>query len=252
MLSIDSITKYYGDVIALSEMSTSLQAGDVVGLVGLNGAGKSTLLKGLAGEFAFSQGKIVCHGICRDADPQAYRYLFGYQPERPFFPGSFTVLEFAQFISRIYARVDGLSARERNSRIEEYLDRLRLSSFRNAFCHELSQGEQQRTAFLGAVLHEPKVLLLDEPFNGLDPRQMMEFRDMISQSPRERITILSSHLMSEVQSLCNRILILDKGELVVDQELSSLEDRQLVEDHFALSESISEKVGLKSLSGRNR
>jgi len=102
------------------------------------------------------------------------------------------------------------------------------------------------------VLHEPKVLLLDEPFNGLDPRQMMEFRDMISQSPRERITILSSHLMSEVQSLCNRILILDKGELVVDQELSSLEDRQLVEDHFALSESISEKVGLKSLSGRNR
>ncbi|MGA1191686.1 MAG: ATP-binding cassette domain-containing protein, partial [Bdellovibrionota bacterium] len=140
MFSIDSVSKYYGDYLALSDVSFTLRPGDVVGLLGLNGAGKSTLLKGLAGEFAFSRGSVTCHGVCRRERPLEYRRLLGYQPDRPCFPESFTVFEFARFMSEVY----GGARRNALGHIEAWLDRLQLSSLKRAFCDELSNGEQQR------------------------------------------------------------------------------------------------------------
>lgn len=230
MLSIDSVSKYYGDFLALSDVSFRLRPGDIVGLLGLNGAGKSTLLKGLAGEFAFSRGVVTCHGECRSEQPLEYRRLFGYQPDRPCFPESFTVFEFAKFMSCVY----GGANRDALGPIEVWLERLQLSYLKRAFCDELSNGEQQRLSFLAAVVHEPRVLLLDEPFNGLDPKQLGEFRRVIADSARDRIVLLSSHLMSEVQLLCNRILIMEGGRLVADVRVDSLEDWQAVEEYFSI------------------
>jgi len=245
MLSIDSVSKYYGDFLALSDVSFTLRPGDVVGLLGLNGAGKSTLLKGLAGEFAFSRGSITCHGVCRRDRPLEYRRLFGYQPDRPCFPESFTVVELAKFMSRVY----GGTSRDTLDHIDRWLDRLQLASLKRAFCDELSNGEQQRLSFLASVLHEPRVLLLDEPFNGLDPKQLGEFRRVIADSASDRIILLSSHLMSEVQLLCNRILIVEAGRLIADKRVDSLEDWQGVEEYFSLNEGAVQGDEMKLASG---
>jgi ABC-2 type transport system ATP-binding protein len=245
MLSIDSVSKYYGDYLALSDVSFTLRPGDVVGLLGLNGAGKSTLLKGLAGEFAFSGGSVTCHGVCRSKQPLEYRRLLGYQPDRPCFPESFTVFEFARFMSRVYGR----GTHDAQGQIEAWLDRLQLSSLRQAFCDELSNGEQQRLSFLGAVVHEPRVLLLDEPFNGLDPKQLGEFRRVIATCARDRIILLSSHLMSEVQLLCNRILIMERGRIVADERVGCLEDWQGVERYFSINDGAVKDDDMELASG---
>jgi ABC-2 type transport system ATP-binding protein len=245
MFSIDSVSKYYGDYLALSDVSFTLRPGDVVGLLGLNGAGKSTLLKGLAGEFAFSRGSVTCHGVCRRERPLEYRRLLGYQPDRPCFPESFTVFEFARFMSEVY----GGARRNALGHIEAWLDRLQLSSLKRAFCDELSNGEQQRLSFLGAVVHEPRVLLLDEPFNGLDPKQLGEFRRVIATCARDRIILLSSHLMSEVQLLCNRILIMEGGRIVADERVGCLEDWQGVERYFSINDGAVKDDDMELASG---
>ncbi|MGA1192338.1 MAG: ATP-binding cassette domain-containing protein, partial [Bdellovibrionota bacterium] len=123
------------------------------------------------------------------------------------------------------------------------------SSLKRAFCDELSNGEQQRLSFLAAVVHEPRVLLLDEPFNGLDPKQLGEFRRVIADSARDRIVLLSSHLMSELQLLCNRILIMEGGRLVADERVSSLEDWQAVEGYFSINDGAVHDDEMQVVSG---
>lgn len=243
MLIVNSVSKSYGAISALSRVSFSLSHGDVLGLVGLNGAGKSTLIKGLAGVFPFSSGEVRCGDSSLAGDPLGYRMVVGYQPERPCLPEALTVLEYVSFIRSICCHSSS------GDRTDKLLHDLDLFPLRYSLCTELSKGEQQRVGFLAAVIHQPKLLLLDEPMSGLDPKQLLAFRRFVSAESDQRITILSTHLLSEIRAVCNKLLVIDRGQVKMFEEDLSHKDLAHLERYFvqAVPEGDEEYSGVASV-----
>ncbi len=215
------LTKVYGENVALDQLSFQVESGGVVGLLGPNGAGKSTCMRILTGYSAPTEGDAFINDVSILTHPVSVRQSIGYLPENnPLYEEQY-VDEYLSFSARIY----GLKSSYRKQRIREMIALTGLEPERRKPIRDLSKGYRQRVGLAQALIHDPDVLILDEPTSGLDPNQVEEIRNLIRQIGEEKTVILSSHIMQEVQAMCSRVLILRKGQLVVDEDTQNLVDR---------------------------
>ena len=212
----------YGAKHALNDVSFTLYQGDTLGLLGLNGAGKSTLLKMLAGALAPD------HGTVHVGDNELFettitaRMDIGYAPDKPAVYPEFRVVEFLRFI----ARMRRIPRRNINASVDRVIERCALGGVHKRIIGNLSTGFQQRINIAQALIHTPNVLILDEPTNGLDPVQLIEMRELVTSLAPEQATIFSSHQLSEVNSICNRVILIHNGSQIMDASLDKLSDKE--------------------------
>lgn len=218
MISLSGVTKRYGSQETVRDISFCVQRGETVGLLGQNGAGKTTTLNMLTGYLAPSSGVITVDGHDLFTEPRAARRCIGYLPEQPPLYDEMTVRSFLRFVCelRLVVRADI------DAHIEEIAALTNLSDMLGRRIGNLSKGYRQRVGLAQALCANPDVLVLDEPTVGLDPRQTVEFRETLRKLASGRTILLSSHILSEVQSLCDRVLILHHGRIVCDKTLSTL------------------------------
>ena len=226
-ITIEKVNKFYGKQQALADVSFSLKKGEVVGFLGPNGAGKSTLMKIICCYLQQDSGKVQ---IC-DLDTQEQDLLvkakIGYLPEHnPLYPNMF-VKEYLSFVGGIY-KIDNLK-----NRITEIIEQTGLSTEQSKKIGELSKGFKQRVGLAAALIHNPKILILDEPTTGLDPNQLVEIRNLIKEVGRDKTVLLSTHIMQEVDKMCNRVIIINRGKIVDDKQIADLQKKGLdLENHF--------------------
>jgi len=230
-VEIQHITKLYGEQKALDNVSFNIGTGEIVGLLGPNGAGKSTLMKIITGYLAPSAGDVIINGTNTQKDPIGIRQKIGYLPENNPLYSEMYIREFLEFIGRIYKMKDLL-----NDRIDEIIRLTGLIPEQNKKINTLSKGYRQRVGLAQALIHNPEVLILDEPTSGLDPNQIRDIRDLISEAGQEKTVILSTHIMQEVEAICDRIIIIDKGQLVADEMATNIQSKTSSEDQTVLIE----------------
>jgi len=218
VLHVDGLCRSYGSFEALKGLSFSVNAGEIVGLLGPNGAGKTTCMKILTGFLAPSRGAATVCGLDVLTDPIGVQRQLGYLPEGAPVYDEMAVRPYLAFV----ATVRGLGAAERARAIERVVDQCGLSERLHQRISTLSHGYRQRVGLAQALLHEPRVLILDEPTTGLDPNQIVEIRRLIREVGKTRTVILSTHILSEVQVTCDRVLILHEGRLVADDRTEAL------------------------------
>ena len=226
MLELHDISKSYNELKALNCVSFKLRPGEVVGLLGPNGAGKSTLMKILTGYIKNWEGNIRYGKQELREKTKAIQQVTGYLPENnPLYPDLF-VLEYLAFVASIY--------RIKDAPFDSILEKVGLTEVKNRKISSLSKGYQQRVGLAAALLHDPEILILDEPTTGLDPNQLIDIRKLIRQLGEEKIVLLSTHILSEVESVCDRVIIIRKGEVVADEALESLRkgQQQIVQVEF--------------------
>jgi ABC-2 type transport system ATP-binding protein len=223
MIEVKNLCKHYGQKRAVDRISFSVRRGDVLGFLGPNGAGKSTTMKMLTGFLRPDAGTAVVNGHDVVQDSLAVRRSLGYLAESaPAYP-EMTVAEFLDFI----AEMRGYRHRqEKSRRVWRVVEMCHLQSVMGQTIETLSKGYKQRVGFAQALLHDPPVLVLDEPTDGLDPNQKIEVRSIIRQLAAEKTTILSTHILEEVEAICNRVIIIAQGQVVVDETPAELRVRQ--------------------------
>jgi len=211
-IRVTALQKAYGPIRALQGIDFSISGGEVVGLLGPNGAGKSTAMKILTGFLSPSAGQVSIFGKDLLVDPIAVKKHIGYLPESAPLYSEMQVGDYLQFI----AQVRGLGSAQRSRAIDRVLERCDLLDRRHQLIGTLSKGLRQRTGLAQALLHEPDVLILDEPTSGLDPNQIQEIRTLIREIGKKRTVLLSTHILSEVQASCDRVIIINQGKIVAD------------------------------------
>jgi ABC-2 type transport system ATP-binding protein len=212
MISIEGLTKDYGTTHALQGLNFEVPRGQIVGFLGPNGAGKSTTMKILAGYATPTAGTARIAGMDVTVDPIATRRKLGYLPENNPLYEEMIVVDFLDFV----AQVRGIPPAERRDRMKNTAERCGLVSVIGKKIGELSKGFRQRVGLAQAILHNPDLLILDEPTSGLDPNQIVEIRNLIKELGAAKTVILCTHILSEVQTTCNRVLIINEGKLVAD------------------------------------
>jgi ABC-2 type transport system ATP-binding protein len=212
MISIEGLTKDYGTTHALQGLNFQVPRGQIVGFLGPNGAGKSTTMKILAGYATPTAGTARIDGMDVTIDSIATRRVLGYLPENNPLYEEMIVVEFLDFV----AQVRGIPTAERRDRMKNTAERCGLASVIGKKIGELSKGFRQRVGLAQAILHNPDLLILDEPTSGLDPNQIVEIRNLIKELGAAKTVILCTHILSEVQTTCNRVLIINEGKLVAD------------------------------------
>jgi len=217
-VSVSQLTKVFKQQKAVDNISFEVSPGEILGFLGPNGAGKSTTMKIITCFLPPTSGRVeVCGQEVQD-HPLRVKQLIGYLPEdNPLYPDMY-VQEHLRFIGGIH----GLSGKILKSRITEMIERCGLEREQNKVIGALSKGYRQRVGLAQVLLHDPKVLILDEPTSGLDPNQLLEIRSLIKESSKDKTVILSTHIMQEVQSLCDRVVIINRGKLVADQGVAEL------------------------------
>lgn len=226
MVSLDKASRRYGHFEAVRDITFTAQAGEVVGLLGQNGAGKSTIMNMLAGCLAPSGGRVTINGFDMQRQPMQARRSVGYLPEIPPLYPEMTVREYLVFCCQIKQ----LQKKDIKRHTDELMELSGLTEVRDQLIGQLSKGYRQRAGLAQALCGDPEVLLLDEPAAGFDPMQAVAFRKLIRKLAPGRTIIFSSHLLSEVQEVCDRVLILHRGELKLDHHLDA--ERQA--DHYRL------------------
>lgn len=219
MITVEHLTKRYGDFTAVSELSFEIEEGHVYGFLGPNGAGKSTTMNIMTGCLSATEGHVRIDGHDIFEEPDKAKRLMGYLPEQPPLYMNETPLEYLRFVGE----AKGIRGRELARQIGTVIEQTRLGDVQNRLIAKLSKGYRQRVGIAQALLGNPKVVILDEPTVGLDPIQIIEIRDLIRQLGREHTVILSSHILSEVQTICGKVLIIAKGKLVAFDEPKNLE-----------------------------
>jgi ABC-2 type transport system ATP-binding protein len=215
-IEVKNITKKYGQQKALDNVSFRVEAGEIVGFLGPNGAGKSTMMKIITGYLPATQGDAFINDINVIEQPLKIRELIGYLPENnPLYPDMY-VREYLEFVAGIF-RIKNSKAR-----IAEVIEQTGLSPEIHKKIAALSKGFKQRVGLAQAIIHDPEVLILDEPTSGLDPNQIVEIRNLIAELGKKKTVLLSTHLMQEVQAICKRILIVNKGALVADNSTGNI------------------------------
>ena len=229
LLEVHDVTKHYGPQKALDGVSVSVPKGQVVGLLGPNGAGKSTLMKSILGYLPIDGGTISFDGTDVREGGDAMRHRMGYLPEHnPLYPEMY-VREFLDFIAGLHG-IKGKQAR--TAKVEETIKRVGLTPEAHKTISALSKGYKQRVGLAQAILHDPELLILDEPTSGLDPLQLKEIRNLITEFGRTRTVILSTHIMQEVEAMCDRVVIIKQGRIVEDAPLDALIARGGLEQVF--------------------
>ncbi len=220
MIEVDHVGKRYGTFEAVRDVSFSVGGHEIVGLLGPNGAGKTTIMKILTCFHFPSAGSVSVNGFDIYGDPLSIKRSIGYLPENAPVYGDLTVLEYLDFISRVRypggGRTDPAVAKLRQERLEWSVAECGLGPMANRSISRLSKGYKQRTGLAQAILHDPAILILDEPTSGLDPNQIIEIRRLIKQLGREKTVILSTHILQEVEAVCERVLILNEGSIVAE------------------------------------
>jgi ABC-2 type transport system ATP-binding protein len=226
-LIINSVTKSYDKQQALADVSFTLNKGEIVGFLGPNGAGKSTLMKIITCYLQQDSGKVqVCNLDIQEQDLQV-KAKIGYLPEHNPLYADMYVKEYLSFVGGIY-KVENL-----NNRIAEIILQIGLIPEQSKKIGELSKGYRQRVGLAAALLHNPEVLILDEPTTGLDPNQLVEIRNLIKKVGKDKTVLLSTHIMQEVDKMCNRVIIISKGKIVDDQLISNFQNNKIdLEEHF--------------------
>ena len=231
MVHLTEVTKYYGKKRALGPVSFEIGKGDTVGFLGLNGVGKTTLLKILACGLRPSSGTVTVDGLDVLEDPHEVRKRVGYLPELPPVYGDMTVGDYLNFAGRI----KGLSSDEVERRIPEVEERTRITEVHDVPTRHLSQGYRQRVGVAQAIIHDPDLLILDEPTHDLDPVQIMEMRAMIQSLKDSHTILISSHILPEISQTCDRLLILNDGEIVASGTEAELGERLLQSRRMAVT-----------------
>ncbi len=213
-IEVNNISKSYGAQKALDAISFSINKGEIVGFLGPNGAGKSTLMKILTTYIASDQGTAIVNGHDVNTQAKAVQLSIGYLPEHNPLYLDLYVREYLAFNADVY--------KVAKSRIEEVIQLTGLSSESHKKIAQLSKGYRQRVGLANALLHNPDVLILDEPTTGLDPNQLIEIRNVIKNVGKDKTVFLSTHIMQEVEAICDRVIIIDKGKIVADKTLDNL------------------------------
>lgn len=245
------LSKRFGDVLAVDDVSFSLEPGDVVGFLGPNGAGKTTTMRVLTGFLPASQGSVRIAGHDVVTSPLAARRAMGYLPETPPIHPEMTVLAYLRYVAAIK---DVPRARRKES-VERALERCGLSAHRHRVIGALSKGFRQRVGLAQAIVHEPAVLVLDEPTVGLDPNQIRDIRELISElsrpgvGGRRQTVILSTHILPEVEAICDRVILMNRGRKAVDARLADLvAGGRSLEDLFTRVTSLDTPVGASAVT----
>lgn len=211
------VTKLYGQQRALDEVSFEINSGEVVGFLGPNGAGKSTMMKIISGYISPFSGQISVEGIDVIQNSMDARRLIGYLPEHNPLYLEMYVKEYLDFVAGVYK----LSNREQ--KVSNMIERTGLGIEQNKKIGALSKGYRQRVGLAQSLIHDPKVLILDEPTSGLDPNQIVDIRNLISEVGKEKTVLLSTHIMQEVEAICDKIIILDKGKIVANDDTKTIQ-----------------------------
>ena len=215
---VEKLVKKYHHQEVIKGISFSLEKGEITGFLGLNGAGKTTTMKMITGATIPDSGSIKINGLSLDSQLIEAQKNIGYLPEHNPLYLEMYVREYLQFVADIY-KVEKV-------KIEEVIQKTSLTSHANKRIEELSKGSRQRVGLAAAILHDPNVLILDEPTTGLDPNQIIEIRQIIKDLGKEKIILLSSHIMQEIQAMCDRVIILHQGEIILDKKMKELQDKE--------------------------
>ena len=210
MIEVQHLTKRYGRVTAVEDVSFRVERGEILGFLGPNGAGKTTTMRILTGYMPATEGKAIVAGFDVFDQPVEAKRRTGYLPETPPLYPDMTVAEYLTFV----ARIKGVPSNERLQRIRGVMERTRIADMANRMCSKLSKGYKQRVGLAQALIHNPDVLILDEPTAGLDPKQIIETRQLIKALAGDHTIILSTHILPEVSQTCQRVVIINKGHVV--------------------------------------
>src|SRR5665213_611561 len=229
MIAIKNLSKRYGDKLAVDDLTFRVAPGEVLGFLGANGAGKSTTMRMIAGFISPSAGQVSVCGHDIELAPVAAKSCMGYLPEGAPSYGEMTVSEFLDFV----ADVRGLAGERRRARHDVVVERLGLAPVIEQVIDTLSKGFRRRVGLAQALIHDPQVLILDEPTDGLDPNQKHEVRRLINELSKDKLVIVSTHILEEVHEVCTRAIIIADGRIVADETPSALEARSRY--HHAVS-----------------
>jgi ABC-2 type transport system ATP-binding protein len=211
-IKVTNLTKYYGENLAVDDISFEVSKGEILGFLGPNGAGKTTTMKVITTFLSPTSGKVTVDDIDVEGDSLSVRKKLGYLPEQNPLYFDMNVVDYLDYV----AALDGIADNKIKSRREEMIDVCGLEEVRNKDIGELSKGYRQRVGLAQAMINNPEVLILDEPTSGLDPNQIIEIRNLIKKLGKQKTVILSTHILSEVQATCNRVIIVNKGKIVAD------------------------------------
>jgi len=212
MIEVQHLTKRYGRVTAVDDLTFKVERGEILGFLGPNGAGKTTTMRILTGYMPATEGHATVAGFDVFDQPIEAKRRTGYLPETPPLYPEMTVREYLQFVARI--KIKGVSSAERRQRVEDSMRRARVLDMATRHCGKLSKGYRQRVGLAQSILHNPEVLILDEPTAGLDPKQIIETRQLIKELAGTHTIILSTHILPEVSQTCERVVIINKGKMV--------------------------------------
>ena len=221
MIQVEDITKRYGTFTAVDKINFEIEEGEVVGFLGPNGAGKSTTMNMITGFIEPSSGRILVDGYDISKKPKKAKKQIGYMPEGVPLYSDLTAKEFVAYM----AELKGVKRKERKAMVEKALESTGLLEVQNKLIRNLSRGYKQRVSMAGALVSNPKVIILDEPTVGLDPKQVTEIRALIKDLGKDHTVILSSHILSEVSQICNRVIIINKGKIVAVDTPENLEKK---------------------------
>ncbi|MBQ7984181.1 MAG: ATP-binding cassette domain-containing protein [Bacteroidales bacterium] len=227
-IEIKNLTKIYGQQKALDNVSLTASQGEIVGLLGPNGSGKSTMMKIITCFIPPTSGEVKICGFDIFEEPMEIKSLIGYLPEQNPLYTDLYVRESLEFTAGIH----GLKGKEKKSRVEQMIETVGLTKEVNKKIGALSKGYKQRVGLAQAMIHNPKVLILDEPTTGLDPNQIIEIRQIINRIGKEKTVLLSTHIMQEVEAMCSRAVIINNGRLVADDSIENLSAGGSMEKKF--------------------
>lgn len=216
-LEIKNLTKKFGEQTALDNINLSVGKGEIVGLLGPNGAGKSTLMKSITGVLKIDEGEILFDGLNISKNPITVKEKIGFLPENNPLYNDMYVKEYLGFVADIH--------QTEKSKIEEIIDLVGITPEKSKKISQLSKGYKQRVGLAQAILHEPELIILDEPTNGLDPNQIIEIRNVIRQIGKDRTVILSTHIMQEVEAICSRVILIHHGRIIQDSPIHEFQGK---------------------------
>lgn len=225
-LQIQQLTKHFGEQTALNNINISIESNEIIGLLGPNGAGKSTLMKSIVGALEIDEGEIIFNDKNIVNFPIESKKKIGFLPENNPLYAEMYIKEYLQFVSNLHQLP--------HSRIDEVIELVGITPEKNKKIAQLSKGYKQRVGLAQAIIHEPDLLILDEPTNGLDPNQILEIRSVIKEIGEEKTVILSTHIMQEVEALCSRVILIHKGNIMQDSPIEEFKGKfNNLEEAFA-------------------
>ncbi|MCK5369574.1 MAG: ATP-binding cassette domain-containing protein [Cyclobacteriaceae bacterium] len=221
MIHVENLTKYYNDFCAVDQINLDIQGGEILGLLGPNGAGKTTTLRMLTGYFMPTSGNIHIKDYSIYENLVEIKKLIGYLPESAPLYYNMLVYDYLDYI----ARIRGFDTKEKNKRIRYLVDICGLNGIMHNTINELSKGLKQRVGLAHAMMSDPEILVLDEPTSGLDPNQLVEIRNLVSSIGKEKTVLLSTHILQEVEAICDRVIIINNGGIVADDDAQRLKEK---------------------------